>query len=182
MALIENNLNDLAFAVENEIACNERPIVYRALRDSAREFCIKSESLIGRSFYPNESQINTYDAAGSADAFVHRILTVAYLQNGYKYELDPDQYRLLDTNMVLLKQEKKDVDQIYICSVLIPNPGSDNLPEELVYRYRDGLIYGACMRIARQAEKPWFSPQMEMYYRGLFLSEVTRAIANTEVD
>lgn len=182
MSLIENNLNDLAFAVENESSCNERPIVYRALRDSAREFCLKSESFLGKFCYPNEPEIKTYDAAGSMDAFVHRILTIKYSRNGYKYELDETEYKLLDTNMVLLLADKKDVETIYICSVLVPNPGSDNLPEELIYRYRDGLIYGACMRIARQAGKPWFSPQMEMYYRGLFLSEVTRAIANTEVD
>ena len=67
-------------------------------------------------------------------------------------------------------------------SVLLPNPGSVNLPEEIVVRNRDALVYGACARLMRQAGKPWFSMEMAEYYQQKFFGEIQRAIADSRYE
>ncbi|MBO4633268.1 MAG: hypothetical protein J5858_15220 [Lentisphaeria bacterium] len=179
---MDERLNELAFSVENECGCNERPIVLRALRDAARDFCIRSESWIGKFRYDNDSGNDFYDGAGALDAYVHRVLRVEFLHNKQCCRLHEREYELADANMVKLKKEHKaeNVSQIRIVSVLIPNAGSDKLPKELITLYRDGLVYGACSRIVRQVGKEWFSPELEQMFQVQYLREVTKAICRTE--
>ena len=170
-------LNELAFAVENECGCNERPIVLRALRDGARDFCIRSEAWVCDSWYDNEPDADLYDGAGALDAYVHRVLNVEYLRNGNIIPLREQEYELAGTNLVKVKRpHPEEVSEIRIRAVLIPNPGSETLPDELAKRYRDGIVYAACMRIVRQAGKPWFSPELEQMFQLNYLREVTKAI------
>ena len=177
---MEDSLSSLAFAVENECGCNERPAVYRALRDSARDFCVRSEGWIAESIFDNEPGSDVYDGAGANDAFVHKVLLVQYIRDGKRAELHEREYELIDSNFIRLKKDHAETDQVRIVAVLIPNPESEELPEELVMRYRDGLVYGACARLAGQVGKPWFSPELEQKYQLQFLREVTRAISAGE--
>ena len=181
---MSETLNELAFSVETECGCNERPVVLRALRDAARDFCIRSEAWIGDCRYDNDSENDHYDGAGALDAYVHRVLSVEYLHNGQSVKLYDREYELLDRHMVKLKKSHKagEVSQIRIVSVLIPDPGNENLPEDLVALYRDGLVYGACMRIVRQAGKPWFSLELEQRFEVQFLREVTKAICRNSAN
>ncbi len=171
-------LNELAFSVETECGCNERPIVLRALRDGARDFCIRSEAWVCDSWYDNDPTSDYYDGAGALDAYVHRVLDVKYVQDGCIRPLRDNEYELAGTNLVKVKRPHPDtVSQIRISAVLIPDPGSNDLPQELTTRYRDGLIYAACSRIVRQVGKPWFSPDLEQYFQMNYLREVTKAIS-----
>ena len=175
------NLSELAFSVETECGCNERPMVLRALRDAARDFCIRSEAWIADSWYDNEPDADLYDGAGALDAYVHRILSVKYETNGNIRPLPQRDYELVGSNMVKLKKPHPDaVSTIRITAVLVPNPDSETLPDDLMIRFRDGIDYGACMRIVRQAGKPWFSPELEQMFNLNYLREVTKAITHLE--
>ena len=174
-------LNELAFSVETECGCNERPVVLRALRDAARDFFIRSEAWVGNFSYNNEPEVDYYDAAGAQDAYVHRVLSVEFISRGIPQRLLNSDFELADQNLIRLKIAHKDENlMIRIRSVLIPNPGKDHLPQDLLVEYRDGLVYGACMRIVRQAGKPWFSPELEQMFNLNYLREVTKAITRSE--
>lgn len=178
MPLMENTLSDLAFGTENASGCNERPVVLRALRDSAREFCRLSESWVRKYVYAVDEGIATYDAAGAEDAFVHRVLSVRLYRDRQEKPGREAEYELLDGNTLRIDKELlKGQKYLKIESVLIPNPGSMNLPEETVLRNRDALLYGACARLMRQSGKPWFSAEMSEYYQQKFYGEIQRAIA-----
>lgn len=183
MPLMENTLNDLAFGVENASGCNERPAVLRALRDSAREFCRMSEIWVRKFLYRVEEGITTYDAAGAEDAFVHRVISVRLRRNRQEKCGQETEYELLDGNTIRIDRELlKNQKYLEIESVLLPNPGSVNLPGEIVVRNRDALVYGACARLMRQAGKPWFSMEMAEYYQQKFFGEIQRAIADSRYE
>ena len=167
-------LNELAFSVETESGCNERPIVLRALRDAVRDFCIRSESWIFDIVH-NCSGQNNFDCVGTNDAYVHRILDVYKIVNGNTRRIKPVFYSLQEDNKLRIA-DLGDADQVKIRSVLIPNPDSSAFPDEMLTRFRDGIVYAACMRIVRQVGKPWFSPELEQMFQLNFLREVTKAI------
>ncbi|MBO4303541.1 MAG: hypothetical protein J6A21_03045 [Lentisphaeria bacterium] len=174
-------LQDLAFSVETNCSCNERPIVLRALRDAARDFCKRSECYVAVSTFDNEPEQDLYDGAGSREGInVYRVLDVEYLVNGNAVPLREEEYELAGTNLVRVKRPHENVHSIRIKAVLSPDPGSENLPEDLVTRYYDALVYGACMRIVRQAGTPYFSPELEMSFHQLYLRELTKAIVDSE--
>lgn len=166
-------LNELAFSVETECGCNERPVVLRALRDAIRDFCIRSESWVYEIVHSCSGE-SSFDCVGTNDAYVHRILDVFKIVNGNMHRISPVFYSL-QNNMVLIPKLGT-ADQVKIISVLIPNPDSAALPEEMLTRFHDGIVYGACMRIVRQAGKPWFSPELEQMFQLHYLREVTKAI------
>lgn len=183
----ENSLNDLAFSVENEIGCKvPRPSVIRALRECGRDFCMQSESWIERFHYQIEKDLIGYDAAGMRDAIVRRILSVRLRKKNEPEELASEtKYHLCNVNTVLIDRNilmRYDGGMIDIASVLIPTADSGNLPDEIIQRYRDGLVYGACARLARQRGRPWFSADLEKYYTDSYNAEITRAIADIADD
>ena len=171
-------LNELAFSVETECGCNERPVVLRALRDAIRDFCIRSEAWVHEVVYDCDGG-TSFNAAGTENAYVHRILDVFKIVNGNTHRISPHFYSLQDSNMVLIAPIGC-VDQVKIISVLIPDPDSASLPEEMLTRFRDGIVYGACMRIVRQVGKPWFSLELEQRFSLEYLREVTKAICREE--
>ena len=177
---MENKLSDLAFSIETECGCNERSVVLRALRDSARDFCIDSESWIGNFVYAIDPDLNIYDGAGTEDGRVYRLLSVSVSKDSVRYYGSLHDYRLLrDGSVYVNRGFLNHGDYVHIKTVLMPTPESENIPEWLLLRHRDGLIYGACSRICRQIGKPWFSMELSERYRMRYLQEVTFAIEHS---
>lgn len=179
-----HSLSELAFSVEIELASAvPRSSVIRALRECARDFCIRTESWIGRFHYLVEKDLAGYDAAGMRDAVVQRILSVRLRRKNEPEELASEtKYHLCNVNTVLIDPRlRKDYDggTIDIVSVLVPSASGGNPPPEIIERYRDGLVYGACARLARQKGRPWFDPQLAAHYADLCNEDITRAIAET---
>lgn len=175
-------VSGLAFSVENECSCNERPVVLRALNDGARDFFARSESCLWSVSHENAPLVDSYPAVPGSGWHIRRILAVQLVKNDRKRTLCPLEYELSsDWSGVRLKIRHDDIDRIRILSVLVPVAGNGiSIPDKYLTQYSDGIVYAACCRIVRQTGRPWFSPELEQYYNMRYLREVTRAITTAE--
>ena len=176
------SVSGLAFSVENECGCNERPVVLRALNDGVRDFFARSESCLWSVSHENVPLVDSYSAVPGSGWHIRRILAVQLVKNDRKRTLCPLEYELSsDWSGVRLKIRHDDADRIRILSVLVPVAGGNiSIPDQYLTQYSDGIVYAACCRIVRQTGRPWFSPELEQYFNMQYLREVTRAITTAE--
>ena len=172
--------NDLIPEMLENLPKCEVSTALTALYRVGREFCKRTkawqEDLDAIDAVADQAE---YTLTTIEDAMYDRLVSVKL--NGTDYTpYEYKAYKFLENTRLIFNSgyiPTEDItDGIEVTAILVPNYGSNILPDWFIDKYSTGLIAGASYNLMISAGKPYTNPDLAGVYRGIYRYEINRAM------
>lgn len=154
-------MSDLIPKMLMDVPRCEEGLLFRTLREQAREFCEMTEAwrIELRAINIVTDQVE-YTLPVPWDASIHRIILVTINdieRVDTQYDLEDERKLILDDS---IKPTEDITDGLEVEVVLRPHESTDDYPEAFFDRWHSAIVAGAKATLLNQPKKPWTNPRL----------------------
>ena len=188
---------DLMPLVMQQVPGCEQPLIQQHIQQSVRKFCHQSESWIEK-LQPMDLIADQYEylITPSYDCEVRRVVNVWYrtagdVTNDYEGNnlVENDEYTFIRPNVLRLARnltpDAAVTDGLVVKVVLVPflmESGGNAISQDFLNLWAEPIVAGAIGTLMLIPRTRWGNPQLAQYWRNIYLTGITDAMAAISMD